>query len=419
MQKRTDSVLTKGDKVTKLHKLTQKQINEAQRTACEKEYRLSDGGGLSLHVRPAGALYWAVEVTIKANVGRGKRVAIGLGHYPDIDLKTARTLASDARTTASEGVDPREARKAKIADKQKERLTFRDVFLATFEAKKPDLKDAGKAGNWDSPVRLYALPKLGDTPIEDITQHDLVETLRPIWQTKVSIAGKCMDRVGLTFKHAAAMDLDVSLETVPKARILLGKQKHKPKSIPAMPWPDVPTFYDTLNEDLVSHLALKLVILTGSRSGSVRMAHVDQFDGDVWSIPADNMKGGEAFEIPLSTEAQRVVAHAIENSRDGFLFPSPVKGVISDMAMAELMKGRGLVARPHGFRSTLRDWMTEETNTQWDTREKVLAHKVGNAVSRAYDRTTDLKRRAEIMELWGNFVTGKVEDNVIPLRAKA
>jgi len=404
--------------MAKLHKLNQKQINEAQRNTPDKDYRLSDGGGLSLHVRTKGSLYWAVQVTVKVSYGRGKRVEVGLGHYPDIDLKGAREAAQVMRTLASDGIDPRQDRKEKRAQQQKFRPTFGQVCELAFEAKKADLKGEGVNGRWMSPLKIHLLPTFGEVPIEEITQHDLVETLKPIWHTKASTASKCLDRSGLAFKHAAAMDLDVSLETVPKARILLGKQRHKSESIPSMPWQEVPHFYASLSEELVSHLALKLLILTGARSSPVRHAHVDQFVDGVWNIPADNMKGGEAFEIPLSSEAQRIVDIASKQSTEqgGRLFMAPHQlNVISDMAMSQLMKGRFLEYRPHGFRSTMRDWLTEETECPYDTREKILAHKVGNRVTQAYDRSKDLKRRAIYMQAWADYVTAKVAD-VVKLR---
>lgn len=407
--------------MAKLHQLTQRQINEAQKAVCTKQYRLTDGGGLSLHVRPNG-LYWGLEVTIKAAVGAGKRVAVGLGHYPDLSLTAARQIAGQHRLTASAGIDPREERKAQLEANQTHRPTFKEIFHKTFEAKKAELVDGGKAGNWDSPVRLHALPHIGDTPIEDLTQHDIVRMIKPIWHSKASIAGKCMDRVGLTFKHAAAMDLDVSLETVPKARLLLGKQDHKAKSHEAMPWHEVPAFYDQLNDDLVTHLALKLVINTAARSANVAKARVEEFADGVWTIPAEKMKGTksgkEEFKIPLSTEAQRLVEHAIKNSRNGFLFPGIGKsGHITTDGILRVLQKRDLPYKTHGFRSTLRDWLTEETDCPYDTKEKILGHKVGNAVSRAYDRTSDLKKRAMYMQLWANFVTNKPADNVLPLRA--
>ncbi|MFT5787279.1 MAG: hypothetical protein ACI9KK_002641, partial [Ascidiaceihabitans sp.] len=67
-------------------------------------------------------------------------------------------------------------------------------------------------------------------------------------------------------KHAAALGLDVDLQATEKAKALLGKTRHIPKNIPAMAWVDVPDFYASLEEPTLTHLSLRLLILTSVRS---------------------------------------------------------------------------------------------------------------------------------------------------------
>jgi integrase len=147
----------------------------------------------------------------------------------------------------------------------------------------------------------------------------------------------------------------------------------------------VPAFYATLCDGTVTHLALRLLILTGVRSGPLRFIREDQIDGDVWTIPGEAMKGRKGatadFRVPLSTEALAVIEEARRQARDGYLFPSIRKGVISDMTMAMLMQRTGMEARPHGFRSSLRDWIAEATETPHEVAETALGHMVGGAVS--------------------------------------
>ena len=69
------------------------------------------------------------------------------------------------------------------------------------------------------------------------------------------------------------------------------------------------------------------------------------------------MGKAQDFRVPLSGEAQRVIDLARPFEREGFLFPSVRKGVISDATMARYMERQGLVARPHGFRASLRTWL--------------------------------------------------------------
>ncbi|MEY8842047.1 tyrosine-type recombinase/integrase, partial [Cribrihabitans sp. XS_ASV171] len=221
---------------------------------------------------------------------------------------------------------------------------------------------------------------------------------------------------------ARAKGLEVDRMAVADAKELLGKHVHTPKHIPSMNWQDVPAFYQSLNGGDVVSMALQLLILTGLRSAPVRFARIDQIDGDVWTVPPENVKGmkgkTQPFRVPLSEEALRVIERAKAVSRDGFLFPGMRKGVISDMSMSQHLKRRGLLARPHGFRSSFRTWADEATKTPYEVKETALGHKVGSAVSRAYLRTDYLEERRLLAERWSNFVSGSCSE-IISLRESA
>jgi len=179
-----------------------------------------------------------------------------------------------------------------------------------------------------------------------------------------------------------------------------------------MQWQDVPAFYASLEEASLTHLALRLTILTGVRSAPLRQIRDEQIEGDVWTIPAEMMKGRkgatEAFRVPLSTEAQRVIDLARPHARNGFLFPNTRGGVISDMTLSRYMERRGLDARPHGFRTSLRTWLAEATDTPHEVAETMLGHTVDSSVVRAYRRTDFLEQRAKLAGRWAGHVTGGV-----------
>ncbi|EAU46138.1 putative integrase dna protein [Salipiger bermudensis HTCC2601] len=151
-------------------------------------------------------------------------------------------------------------------------------------------------------------------------------------------------------------------------------------------------------------------MLTGVRSRPIRFMHLDQIDGDTWTIPAEQIKGRRGatsdFRVPLSLEAQEVITEANRHARDGFLFPGTRKRVISDATMAQLMERRGMDERPHGFRSSLRDWLAEATDARHEVGETILGHVVGGHVERAYRRTDYLDQRRALLERWAAHLTG-------------
>ncbi len=208
------------------------------------------------------------------------------------------------------------------------------------------------------------------------------------------------------------MGLDVDLQVTAKARALLGKQRHKTINRPTMDWKDVPAFYKTLCQTTtLTQLALRLLILTGVRTRPLRHIREDQIEGDIWTIPAENMKGRrdatEEFRVPLSTEALKVSEQARSLTRNEFLFSATGRGPLAECGMSQYMKKTGLEACPHGFRSSLRNWLAETTDAPYEVAETILSHTVGGKVERAYRRTDYLEQRRVYMDKWAAYVTGQ------------
>ncbi len=357
--------------------------------------KYNDGLGLWLVKRADGGGQWVLRVVI-----HGRRREMGLGSIQQVTLKQAREQASRYRAIAKEGSDP-------VAQRQKQRLlaarsdtSLRTIVLEAFEAKRAELKGDGKAGRWLSPLENHVLPKLGKTPVELIDQNALRDVLAPIWHTKADVARKALNRIAIVLRFAAAKGLDVDLLATAKSRELLGRSRHEAKNIPSMPWQEVPGFYGSLADQTVAHLALRFLVLTGMRSLPVRYCRLEQIEGDVWTVPGSLMKGRKgatgSFRVPLATEALSVIELARPHARNGFLFASPSGKPISDMTLSMLMKRRGLDYRPHGFRSSLRVWLAEQTDATSDIAETMLAHTIGSKVTRAYQRSDYLESMSQI-----------------------
>ena len=340
----------------------------------------------------------------------GRRREMGLGSFEYVSLAEARQAAAKWRAVARDGLDPIKVRDAELRAAHREDTSLAVITADAFEARKAELKGDGKAGRWLSPLEIHVLPKIGRVPVEDLNQTDIRDTLAPIWHVKAETARKALNRLRIVIRHAAALGLDVDLQATDKAKALLGRTRHKPSNIPAMDWRDVPDFYSSLAEPSITHLALRLLILTGVRSYPLRNIHVSEIHDDVWTIPAESMKGRrgrtEDFRVGLSKEALQVVDMALPHARDGYLFPGVRKGVISDMTLSKFMERKGLHARPHGFRSSLRTWMAEVTDAPHEVAEAMLAHVSDSRVVRAYRRTDFLKQRRALAQRWADHVTG-------------
>lgn len=360
--------------------------------------KYADGHGLWLVKRTKSAGKWIVRLVVQ-----GKRREMGLGPWPDVSIAEARDRAAAARKMLRSGIDPIIERAQR---KQKQtRLTVEEAILDCFRARQAELKNDGKSGRWLSPLKTHVIPKIGGTPIEEVDQHLLRSVFEPIWHSKPDTARKAMNRMNLTLKHVAALDLDVDLQAIMKMKALLGKRRHNAKHIPSLPYEQAPKFYKRLvNSPSTSALAIRFLMLTVARSGEVRFAAFDEIEDGTWHLSENRTKTGKSFRIPLGTEAQKIIRDTKANSEQQYLFTSHKGGPLSPNAMTTFMKRCEMSARPHGFRATFRTWAENETDADWETKEISLGHSVGSRVERAYQRSDLIEKRRRLLEQWQEFL---------------
>lgn len=136
------------------------------------------------------------------------------------------------------------------------------------------------------------------------------------------------------------------------------------------------------------------------------------FKDKVWSIPAERMKARVSHRIPLSPRAMAILQMQ-KDQHETFVFPSIRDQVeLSDMAITSVLRRLkahsdtpGRIATAHGFRSSFRDWCSENGYSR-DLAERSLAHTIKDKVEAAYHRTDLLEQRRDLMNAWEAFVTG-------------
>lgn len=100
-------------------------------------------------------------------------------------------------------------------------------------------------------------------------------------------------------------------------------------------------------------------------------------------------------------------------------FPAPRGGQLSDMTLTAVLRRMDVQAVPHGFRSTFRDWVAEETDYHNHVAEMALAHKIGHKVEAAYRRGDLFDKRAVLMADWAEYCGTPTTGNVVSIRALA
>ena len=161
-----------------------------------------------------------------------------------------------------------------------------------------------------------------------------------------------------------------------------------------------------------------MMILTATRTDSVRGMHFDEIDGDIWTVPAERMKGAQGkvrdFRVPLPPAALAIVDD-LRPFRSGLLFPGSTGRPLTSKALEKALNTLGEAGRPHGFRTSFRTWVQDTRAADWDVAETALAHVIGNRIERSYARSDLLDQRRALMARWAAFVTGAEADNVVQL----
>ncbi|HKL56180.1 MAG TPA: integrase arm-type DNA-binding domain-containing protein [Roseovarius sp.] len=366
-----------------------------------------DGQGLWLHKRADGGAQWIFRFNLW-----DRQREMGLGSFGRVSLAEARKKAEWARQQVQADTDPIKQRRLQRQQASCREGRLEQLAWQTFEGHKKSLKHNGSNGLWFSPLRLHVLPKLGKMPIVKIDQDDIAHALAPVWQAKPVTARKAISRLRIVFKYARAKGFLVNRAVIEDAVIILGDNKKRAMPHQALPWKDVPAFYATLSDSDPTQLALRMLILTGVRADSINNMSFEQILGPVWEIPPLHVKGransGEGFAVPLSHEARHVIELAKAQSRNGYLFPNAKDGPLNKMAMRNYLVDHDIPARPHGFRSSLRTWLSDKTECPDEIAEACIGHvRRGDAAIDAYNRTDYLGRREPYMYAWTKFITAQ------------
>jgi integrase len=156
--------------------------------------------------------------------------------------------------------------------------------------------------------------------------------------------------------------------------------------------------------------ALHMTILTACRSGEVLGARWDELDLEkrIWAIPKERMKAGVAHRVPLSAPLVRLLSSLQKVDANPYVFPGqkahkPLSAMSMEMQLRRM--GRKDVT-VHGFRSTFRDWASEQTSFPHETCEHALAHRISDKAEAAYRRGDQFEKRRQLMEAWALYCCG-------------
>jgi integrase len=410
-----------------------------QAKATGSHYTINDIDGLSLAVSGVGGKSWHFRY-----YWADKQKRMSLGSYPEVSLREARALRDGARVLLSKGVNPRLDRKQKrqavqLADQN----TFKIVYEKWLDHRGLVLKE-GRQSTLSQIRRIFTkdvLPMIGRRSIYGLQRPDLLDVVAQIERRgALTAAEKVRTWFRQLFRYALvvvpglqqnpAFDLDVVALPQPPVR-------HNP----FLRMEELPSMLQQLRNypgRLQTQLGLRLLLLTGVRTGELRLATPDQFDleAGLWIIPPEVVKqlqlgmrkaGKRASDIPpylvpLSEQALEVVRYLLDHLRPAQRYllahNSNLTKRISENTLNAALKRIGYADQltGHGIRGTLSTALNEIGYPKiWVDAQ--LSHTDPNKVSAAYNHAEYVGQRRRMMQDWADRLD-LFEDNQFEVASK-
>jgi integrase len=371
-------------------------------------YKLSDGGGLALLVKPGGTKLWRFRYHFA-----GKERMLSLGAYPAISIAAARKKRDEAREVLGQGQDPAQKRRN---DKVAAALSANNTFAVVAAEYIDRLEKEGAAFSTVSKnkwlLQDLAAP-LAKRPIADITPAEILDLCKRIEKSgRRDTARRLRGTIGSVFRYAVVTLRAQSDPTYAlKGALLKPEVNHRAAIVDEAKLGALMVNIDQYDGWPTLRAALLLLALTMTRPGDVRHMRKSEiiFPKALWRIPAERMKMRRPHDVPLSKQALAIIRDMWDLTQgSGLLLPSIRSSIkpLSENAMNSALRRMGYSkeeATAHGFRSSA-STILNERGFNPDVIEAALAHQDDDDVRRAYNRTTYLQERTKLMQDWADLL---------------
>lgn len=394
----------------------------------EKNYKLSDGGGLYLLVTPSGGKLWRFDYSFN-----GKRKTLFLKSYPEKSLSDARKDRDNARSLLANDFDPgaliKEQKIKAQLQSEHDANTFEKVAREWFSKNEPVWSESHKK-TITSRLGRDVYPIIGNRPIAEITRGEVIALIRRVEARGViETADRIKIYCGQIFRYALNLEL-IPFNPITDMRDVLSKREsgHHAAITDPKKLAGLMRAIDDFDGSFIVKCALRIAPLVFVRPGELRQmewAEID-FETAQWNIPAKKMKMKVAHLVPLSNQVVKILQELHPLTGSGkYVFPNgrTTERPMSDVALLAALRRMGYSKEemtPHGFRATARTILDEVLKVRPDFIEHQLAHAVKDPNGRAYNRTAHLDERKKMMQLWADYLDKlKAGAKLIPLRPAA
>ena len=390
--------------------LTDAQVRKIKPS--EKKTKHSDEKGMYLEVTPSGGMHWRMKFRFN-----GKENIFSIGTYPDTTLAQARRVRDEARLKLKDGINPNEAKKQKKLQADENTL-FKTLAMEWME----DRKAVIKVNTYLRDLSVFEkdlFPALGNMPIDQIKGKDVLACAKKIEARGAQeMAKRSIPLAGRIFRFAIRKGL---IENDPTPHLGEALKPRKTKHMARLDISEFPPFLERMDHyhgNPMIKTAIQLMTLTFVRTAELRMMEWNEidFDNHLWRIPAEKMKMAQPHIVPLSRQAIELIEglRPLTGNKQYVFYNHSTARPMSSNALLCVIRTMGYNGKMtgHGFRG-LASTTLHEQGYMHDAIEIQLAHRVGNAVSQAYNHAQHLEYRVKMMQEWSDFIDS-LRNKIVP-----
>jgi integrase len=387
-----------------------------------KSYKLQDGLGLFLEVRPSGAKTWRYRYWID-----GKDGIFTIGDYPGVTLAEARKGREWAREQAKLGLNPTQVKATEKASRMSAAATTFEVVAKEWIEHSHGSWSLAYKMNIENVMFKDAYPVIGAIPIRSVEAIHLLKVIRAIEKRGApSVAVLFRLWAGQLFRYAI---IEQYVTGDPSVALKGAIKRKQVRHNPPLTQDDIPKFVAKIEVNggwPPMRIAMKLMLLTFLRTQELRMGEWSEIDfaAAEWRIPSARMKmakymlPGEVHIVPLSHQALALLRELQKlTGNRAHLFPNirNPKDCMSRTAINRAIErmGYGGEFSGHGFRSTASTFLHEQG---WNENaiERQLAHAERDKVKASYNHAEYLPVRREMMQAWADWIDGLITASKSP-----
>ncbi|MGD9971248.1 MAG: tyrosine-type recombinase/integrase [Sulfuricurvum sp.] len=416
--------------------LTDTEIKKAK--SAEKDYKLFDGGGLFLLIKPSSGKLWRLKYLFE-----GKEKLISLGTYPETTLAEARAKRDEYKREIAKGIDPSAERKESKAKNEEKAIEeqaavngqFHRVvyeWLATLN--NDDSTHIKRVSSFEKDIFPYLCTYnerhiiISSKHIKEITHPELLKILKIKERTAPEVAKRRFRDCKRLWRYAinhGYTEMNVP-DRITNDAFLPHKEKHIPKITDEKILGELLRVIEQYKGEggVIVRNVLRFVSIMPLRADNLCKLRWDQVDLDkaLITIPRSEMKVKDHnlpdFVLPLPAQAVNILREVREVTGWGqWVFHGVRKNLehVNKEAGNKALRIMGFVDEAkerkqtiHSFRGTFRslsETYAKEHGVSFEVRERALDHHEQNKVVRAYTHKADYtEQMRELMQWWADFL---------------